>query len=231
MSRIALRAVCVLSGMLLLVLLAESPPALAQRGGLGGGMGGGGGAALGSSKREIKSPARWANSAASDAETKIRAQLDLPTTMDFVETPLQDAVDYLKDHHGIEIQLDSKALEDGGMGTDTPISRKLAGIPLRSALQLLLDPIGLIFVVRDEVLLITTPEAADKMIELRIYRVGDLGQTDEELNEMAAFLRPLLGGDIELRAHRKLLFARAPTPIQEELSRALTDLRGKINSP
>ncbi len=44
-------------------------------------------------------------------EEKILLALEKPTVMDFIETPLQDAVDYLKDFHGIEIQLDTKVLE------------------------------------------------------------------------------------------------------------------------
>jgi len=108
------------------------------------------------------------------AEKKIKAELSNNTTMDFIETPLQDAVDYLKDLHGIEIQLDSKALEDGGMGTDTPVSRKLSGISLRSALRLLLGSIDLTYIIKDEVLLITTKEVADAELVTKAYPVADL---------------------------------------------------------
>ena len=59
------------------------------------------------------------------AEKKIREELAKPTTMEFIETPLQDAVDYLKDLHSIEIQLDSKALEEAGVSNETPVSRTL----------------------------------------------------------------------------------------------------------
>ena len=52
--------------------------------------------------------------------------------MEFVETTLADAVSYLKDCHGIEIQLDARALEDAGAGSDTPIMRELKGVSLCS---------------------------------------------------------------------------------------------------
>ena len=42
----------------------------------------------------------------SPAERKIREALDQPTQMEFVDTPLKDVVDYLRDLHHIEIQLD-----------------------------------------------------------------------------------------------------------------------------
>ena len=49
--------------------------------------------------------------------------IENPTTMDFTETPLQDAVDYLKELHNIEIQLDTKALGDAGIAPDTAVTR------------------------------------------------------------------------------------------------------------
>jgi hypothetical protein len=201
--------------------------------GMGGGMGGGMALIADQlpAKQPVKSPAPWVQSVASDAETKIRAQLDAPTAVDFFDVSLQNAIDYWKSYHGIEIQFDTAALQDAGISVDTQITRKLTGVPLRSALHLMLDSMGLIFFIHDEVLLITTPDAASNMIELRIYSVGDLGKNDDELNELADFLRPLLGGESELHAHRTLLFARASAPVQEELSPTLSDLREKLNAP
>ena len=64
---------------------------------------------------------------------RIRKQLDEPTSIEFVEAPLQDVIDYLKDLHNIEIQIDTKALEDASIGADTPVTRNLKGITLKSA--------------------------------------------------------------------------------------------------
>jgi hypothetical protein len=108
------------------------------------------------------------------AEEKILLALEKPTTFDFIETPLQDVVDYLKDHHKIEIQLDSKTLENGGMGTDTPVSRKLSDISLRAALRLLLGSMDLTFDIRDEVLQFTSKEEAATWLITRTYPIGDL---------------------------------------------------------
>ena len=67
-----------------------------------------------------------------DLERRIELVLTQPTHMEFIETPLADAVDYLKDLHGIEIQLDTKALEEAGIGTDTPMTGTLKGVSLHS---------------------------------------------------------------------------------------------------
>ncbi len=108
------------------------------------------------------------------AEKKIHDALDQDTTMEFTEMPLQDAMDYLKDLHGIEIQLDSKALEEAGIGSDSPVTLNLKGISLRSALRLLLNPMDLTSIIKDEVLLITTKEKADTELVTKTYPVADL---------------------------------------------------------
>ncbi len=108
------------------------------------------------------------------AEKRILDALKSPTTLEFIETPMQDVVDYLKDLHGIEIQIDKKALDDIGLPTDMPITRNLRGITLRSALRLTLRELGLTYVIEDEVLLITTPEEAENRLTTKVYPVADL---------------------------------------------------------
>lgn len=108
------------------------------------------------------------------AETKILAALNDPTTLEFIETPLKDVIDYLKDLHGIEIQIDAKALETSGLGTDVPVTRNLKGISLRSALRLVLKDLDLSYIIKNEVLLITTPEVATETVVTKVYPVGDL---------------------------------------------------------
>lgn len=108
------------------------------------------------------------------AEARIRAALDEVTELEFAETPLGDIVSYLKDRHGIEIQLDTKSLDEIGGGSDTPVTIQVRGVTLRSALRLLLRQLDLTYTVQDEVLLITTPETAAAMIVPHEYRVGDI---------------------------------------------------------
>ena len=107
-------------------------------------------------------------------EKKIEQALHAPTQVEFVETPLQDVIDFLKDFHKIEIQIDTRALNEVGIDHATPISRNFKGISLRSALRLLLGELNLTYVVRDEVLSITTPQQAAQMLSTRVYPIGDL---------------------------------------------------------
>ncbi|MCG2684963.1 MAG: hypothetical protein L6306_15270 [Planctomycetales bacterium] len=108
------------------------------------------------------------------AEKKIDDALKSTTQLEFIETPLQDVIDYLKDMHKIEIQIDTRALGDVGIGTDTPVTKNLKGVSLRSALRLMLRELGLTYMIQDEVLLITTPEEAETRLSTKVYPVADL---------------------------------------------------------
>jgi hypothetical protein len=110
------------------------------------------------------------------SESRIYEQLNKPTNMEFVETPLKDAIDFLANQHEIPIVLNAKKLEEAGVNIDTPVTKNLKGITLRSALRLMLSELELTYMVKDEVLQITTPEDAespDNMVT-KVYNVGDL---------------------------------------------------------
>jgi hypothetical protein len=109
-----------------------------------------------------------------EREAAIEKALASPTQIEFVETPLQDVIDYLKDYHHIEIQIDTKALNDVGVDPSKTISKNFKGISLRSALKLILRELKLTYVIQDEVLLITTPQQAEKRLTTKVYPVADL---------------------------------------------------------
>lgn len=108
------------------------------------------------------------------AEAKIRRELATPTMVEFAETPLDEAVDYLQDVHGIAIQLDRKALEEAGVFDDSPVTLDVENVSLRTVLRLMLRPMDLTYVVEDEVLMITTVEVASQKIVTAVYPLGDL---------------------------------------------------------
>ncbi|NQU24828.1 MAG: VWA domain-containing protein [Candidatus Nealsonbacteria bacterium] len=108
------------------------------------------------------------------AERKILEALDSPTQIEFIETPLRDLFDYLEDFHDIEIEIDERALNAVGLNAGIPITRHLKGISLRSALRLILRELDLTYTVRDEVLLITTPEEIEHLMTTKVYPVVEL---------------------------------------------------------
>ncbi len=108
------------------------------------------------------------------AEKQIQKALKSPTELSFTDTPLTDVILYLKDLHGIEIQLDQRALTEAGVETSTPVTVNLKGITLRSALRILLRELNLTYVIENEVLMITTPEEAEARLITKVYPVADL---------------------------------------------------------
>ncbi len=133
-------------------------------------------------RRPVRTAPTLLSGKESPAERKIREALDQPTQMEFVDTPLKDVVDYLRDLHHIEIQLDGPALKEAGVEDSTPITKNLKGISLRSALKLLLEELQLKFVIHNEVLLITSPTKAesDEYMTTKVYPVADLLVPDRD---------------------------------------------------
>ena len=88
----------------------------------------------------------------SKAEKHITAELDKQTELAFDDTPLTDVVTFLADYHNIPIIIDAEALTKAGIATDTPVTRTLTGVKLRSALKVILQPLNLGYVIEDDVL-------------------------------------------------------------------------------
>ena len=115
----------------------------------------------------------------SPAEKAIEEALKATTPpIEFGETLLKDIIDYLKaaTKPPIEIQLDAAGLKDANVEPDTLVSKNIRGVSLRSALKLLLDDLGLKYVIHNEVLLITSPAKAesDEFMTTKVYPVADL---------------------------------------------------------
>ncbi len=111
-------------------------------------------------------------------EIKIEGALDQTTECEFVEVPLDAAVAVLARNHAIPVVLDRRALRDAMLEPDTPLSFSIRGVTLQSALNLMLRPLDLTWTISDEVLLITTPEAAERYLITRFYAVGELVRQD-----------------------------------------------------
>jgi hypothetical protein len=106
----------------------------------------------------------------------IKTALASATQLDFTQAPLQDVIDHLKAVHKIEIQLDKRVLEDVGVSGNTQVKVNVKGTSLKAALRLMLGDMQpeLTYMIKDEVLLITTPDLAEEVLPTRLYPVGDL---------------------------------------------------------
>src|SRR5262249_12011449 len=89
--------------------------------------------------------------------------------------PLSQVMDGLSALTGINIHLDPRGLSQEGVHSDTPVTVNLnKEVSLKSALNLILEPLHLSYVVKDEVLKITREQLRDGEIYAKIYNVADL---------------------------------------------------------
>ena len=107
------------------------------------------------------------------AVRKIEQALDQMTELHFTQTPLEEVVRYLAATHAIPIVIDRRSFDEVGLGTDVPVTFSLKGITLRQALRHMLRELDLTYVVRHEVLKITTPEECECAVSTLIYPVPD----------------------------------------------------------
>lgn len=128
--------------------------------------------------------------APSEGEAAVLAALQQPTELEFDEQPLSDVADFLHRKHKLEIQFDRRALTDAGVGIETPITLKLDGIRLRSALRLILGALDLTYVARDGYLFITSKTEAESMLKIKTYPVRDLVTLDSEFRPPVSPSRP-----------------------------------------
>ena len=99
-------------------------------------------------------------------QARLTLLLQSPTQIEFVETPLRDVVDYLRDLHPfVPLGVDRAALRKAKEDLDIPITRNLRSITLDSALRLLLGQVGLMHVIQDESVLITTEEEGHRLLQ------------------------------------------------------------------
>jgi len=112
--------------------------------------------------------------AIAEARWKLRRALRKRVAMQFVETPLSDIVDYVGQVADVPVLIDTRALDDVGLAENAAISIDVSDVSLESALNLMLSELDLTWTFFREVLLITTPEEADRMLEVRVYDVTDL---------------------------------------------------------
>lgn len=121
----------------------------------------------------VPPPAQSAD--ADDPAQRIQRALDQPHRLGgLADLPLSEVVQFIRDRHKIEVQIDRRALDEVGISPSTPISIEIKDVSLRSLLRLMLRPLELQFAVADDHLLITTAEAAGAIRRVKVYDVADL---------------------------------------------------------
>lgn len=117
----------------------------------------------------------------------VASALNVRTPVYFIETPLEDAIQFLSKTSGAGVSLDKEALSEVGLGLDVPITRKLERVRFRCALRHILKDLELTWYPDDEGIVITTPERAETHMQLARYHAKGLTKDP--------FLGDLIGAD------------------------------------
>lgn len=109
-----------------------------------------------------------------EEEKRIEKSLLRQVSMQFENEPLQSVINRLAVDSNINIRLDPQGLEEQSINSDTPITITVTGIQMKSALNLILEPLNLGYTIKDEVLKITSVVRQKGDLETRVYPVADL---------------------------------------------------------
>jgi RNA polymerase sigma factor (sigma-70 family) len=125
-------------------------------------------------------------------------ELDQPWEMSFSKpTPLQDVLKYIKTtvkksgRTPLPIYVDPKALKEEGLTLASPVVMDLEGVPLKTALRLMLKQLGLAYCVRDGVVIISSldgirEELTEAASEIYSSDADQLGQILESMQKQRA---------------------------------------------
>jgi general secretion pathway protein D len=109
------------------------------------------------------------------AEVQIQRKLSTPVLASHRNEPLAVVLNSLARQADVPIHLDMVGLEGEQVLSDTPVTIALdQKISLKSALKLLLEPLHLDYVIKDEVLKITSPRLLKGDVYSVSYQVADL---------------------------------------------------------
>ncbi len=111
----------------------------------------------------------------SEREIEIEQKLRTPVSLRFTNAPLSEVIDYLARLAEVNIHLDPQGMAMEGVTSAVPVTVELSSdVSLKSALNLVLEPLRLDYVIKDEVLKITSEQLRDGEVYTQTYNVADL---------------------------------------------------------
>jgi len=135
-------------------------------------------------KSAAKQGTKWDLKSRSPNDMKIERALRDITEVNFNHQPLKEALIYLEELHNFKIILDLPTLTDAGLTGEESVNIVAAGISLNSMLNMMLKPLQLDYVIKNEMMVITTCEKAEDFFETRVYSLRHLPElTPQELLE------------------------------------------------
>lgn len=135
----------------------------------------------------LRTPARQTFIGQASQSVQLREFFKHPVTVEFDQTPLDDALASLSEMIGSTIQVDELSLSDNGIPVDAPVTLSLHEKPLHVVLDTLLTPLELTCIVKNGELVVTTAAVCEELMSVALYDVRDIcrnGKTSRQFLEM-----------------------------------------------
>jgi hypothetical protein len=177
-----------------------------------------------------------------DAEQRrVQALFEQPIKYEFFETSLAEVMELLSTEHGFNHSIDVAALDALGLDCSLPISHRMNGVCLRQALDLILAPHDLAYVIREGIVMVTSDEDADEMLTTKIYPVRDLlhaQQPHESMDQLIAVITGAIapdsweevGGPASIHPYQGVLTISQTDRIHAAVDQMLSKLRLAVNA-
>ena len=123
------------------------------------------------------------------SELKIQEALNANTECEFLDVSFTEAMNSLSTQHGINMFLDSTGFEERDLRLEKRVNFSLSDISLKSALDIILKPRGMDYVVENEFLKISTVGDLANTFKVRIYPVADLCDSPEDYQALENVIR------------------------------------------
>jgi hypothetical protein len=167
-----------------------------------------------------------------EPQQKIRAALERNIELSLSGQPLTDVILMLRDQLGIPIMLKTKTLDEAGVNIEAPVNVPLPSGRAGLYLDLSLDLLELVAVIRDEVLLITTAEDAESQLDTRLYDtralINEAFSTDDLRELISGVIHPQMwdhvGGVGSASFFRDILVVGQTREVHRDLERLLAAL-------
>lgn len=166
-----------------------------------------------------------------EARRRIGEALRSEVTLEFVDTPLGEALRQLAAKGEFPLWIDEAGLSEYGIAVEEPISVRLEGARIEAALVRILEPLALVAVIEDEVLKVTPEERAESRVSTRSYDVRRLLRLAEQAEqELGVDVSETRGGNANGGFANEFAHLKPPPPRGEWLLDVLSRMtRGEWN--
>lgn len=107
-----------------------------------------------------------------DQDNELFEILSRPANLELFDESIRDVLQRIAKEHNFKLLINDTAVEDEGLSLDRVVNLQIPKLPLGASLKRMLAPFELTCVVREGVLIVTTPSAADEMLSIRLYDVS-----------------------------------------------------------